>query len=429
MNLYEKKHGDTSTCFVKSQRKRHFLQLLTQKALLMRVSIIALLLSVSGLLLAGDGRGQDLDKILVSVQLKNATLKNALRKIEAQTSLSFAYKTNDIAPYSDITYQAKNISLSRLLSDILGSTDLGYEQVNSSIVIKKAKRTPTNQSGGEMTVSGKAFDGGLRGRINDEKGDPIPNASVQVVGTKKGTIANSQGEFVITGIPAGTYKLLVSAIGYEDDIREITIRDNDELDLSFQMKEKSGSMSEVVVTALGISRKERSLGYSTQEIKGQNLTLTREQNVLGSLAGKIAGVQVTGSSGASMGGTQKIKIRGVNSIAGNDQPLIVVDGTPISNANFAGNDKADFGNLGQDINPEDIESVNVLKGPAASALYGIRGQYGVIMITTKKGKKGPKKVTVDFNSSYSIDRASNFFPLQNLYGGGSSQTWSTLANG
>jgi TonB-linked SusC/RagA family outer membrane protein len=188
-------------------------------------------------------------------------------------------------------------------------------------------------------------------------------------------------------------------------------------------------LGEVVVTALGIERSERSLGYATQEVQGENLTLTKEQNVLGSLAGKVAGVQVTGASGASMGGTQKIKIRGVNSIHGTDQPLIVVDGTPISNANFAGADQADFGNLGQDVNPEDIESINVLKGPAASALYGIRGQYGVIMITTKKGKKGPKQVGVQLNSAFSVEKAINFMPMQNLYGGGSSQTWRTLPNG
>src|SRR5690606_30958542 len=117
---------------------------------------------------------------------------------------------------------------------------------------------------------------------------------------------------------------------------------------------------------------------------------------------RVAGVQVMGSSGASMGGTQKIKIRGVNSIGGADQPLIVVDGTPISNANFSGSDQADYGNLAQDVNPNNIESVNVLKGPAASALYGIRGQYGVIMITTKKGQKGPQKVSVDYSSTFSV---------------------------
>ncbi len=109
----------------------------------------------------------------------------------------------------------------------------------------------------------------------DEKGNPIPNASVQLVGTTKGAVANSKGEFVIAGITAGTYKLLISAIGYEEEIRDITLRDNDEPDFSFQLKDKASSMSEVVVTALGISRKERSLGYSTQEVKGENLTLTK----------------------------------------------------------------------------------------------------------------------------------------------------------
>ncbi|UJH90976.1 TonB-dependent receptor [Antarcticibacterium sp. 1MA-6-2] len=140
-------------------------------------------------------------------------------------------------------------------------------------------------------------------------------------------------------------------------------------------------------------------------------------------------MQVTGSSGASMGGTQKIKIRGVNSISGGDQPLIVVDGTPISNANFSGSDQADYGNLGQDVNPSDIESVNVLKGPAASALYGIRGQYGVIMITTKKGKKGAQDIRVQINSSLAIEEAYNFMPLQNEFGAGSSLSFDTLPNG
>src|SRR5690606_24669321 len=106
-------------------------------------------------------------------------------------------------------------------------------------------------------------------------------------------------------------------------------------------------------------------------------------------------------------------------------PLLVIDGTPISNSNFSGSAGQDYGNLGQDINPEDIESINVLKGPAASALYGIRGQYGVVMITTKKGKKG-SDVKVEFNSAVSVENVTNLMPYQNLYGGGSSQTWRTL---
>jgi TonB-linked SusC/RagA family outer membrane protein len=430
MNLYEQKHMAPALCSARKQVCYRLLQPLTTKALLMRVSLFALLLSVSGVLLAGEGKGQDLDKVLVSVQFRNVTLKNALRKIESQTRIAFAYKTNDIAPYGNISYEAKDIALSRLLNDLFQRTDLGFEQVNSNIVIKRVRKSDVDHPSPESApLTTRFYDGGLRGTVTNERGEPIPNASVQLVGTTKGTVANSRGEFTITGIDAGDYKLRISAVGYDEVERSVTVRDNEITDLNLELKERDNSMSEVVVTALGISRKERSLGYSTQEVKGDRLTLTKEQNVLGSLAGKIAGVQVVGSSGASMGGTQKIKIRGVNSIAGTDQPLIVVDGTPISNANFASSDKADYGNLGQDINPEDIESVNVLKGPAASALYGIRGQYGVIMITTKKGKIGAKKVMVQLNSAFSMERAGNFFPLQNLYGGGSSQNWSTLSNG
>ena len=263
----------------------------------------------------------------------------------------------------------------------------------------------------------------IAGKVTDDNGKAIISANVQEKGKQNITATDATGRYSITVQNNNAVLVFSSA---EFATQEIAV--GEKSTLNAQLK-ATGDLSEVVVTALGISRKERSLGYSTQEVKGENLTLTKEQNVLGSLAGKIAGVQVVGSSGASMGGTQKIKIRGVNSIAGTDQPLIVVDGTPISNANFAGSDKADFGNLAQDINPEDIESINVLKGPAASALYGIRGQYGVILITTKKGKKGAKKVTVQVNSAFSMERASNFFPLQNLYGGGSSQTWRTLPNG
>ena len=118
MNLHEKKYAADATCFTKSKVHPCFLRLLTQKVFLMRVSIMAILLSISGLMLAGDGIGQDLDKVMVSVQLKNATLKTALRKIETQTKLSFAYKTNDIAPFGNINYQAKDISLNRLLNDL-----------------------------------------------------------------------------------------------------------------------------------------------------------------------------------------------------------------------------------------------------------------------------------------------------------------------
>jgi TonB-linked SusC/RagA family outer membrane protein len=244
-----------------------------------------------------------------------------------------------------------------------------------------------------------------------------------------GVATDENGEYEISNIPAGDYQVEARYIGYVSQIEDVTIGDSEKTVLNFELAISTSQLDELVVTALGINRQQRSVGYSTQQIDGNELSLTREKNVIGSLAGKVSGVQVVGSSGASMGGTQKIKIRGVNSISGGDGPLIVVDGTPISNANFAGSTGRDYGNLAQDINPEDIESINVLKGPAASALYGIRGQYGVIMITTKKGEKGAERFTVDLNASASVERVGNLMPLQNRYGAGSMQTFPTLPNG
>ena len=218
----------------------------------------------------------------------------------------------------------------------------------------------------------------VTGTVTDETGAPLPAVSVVQKGTSNGVVTNERGMFSIT-VTGASPVLVLTYTGRQP--QEIIIGSGNNYNVSLSL---SGPMSEVVVTALGIRRSERSLGYSTQEVKGDDLTLTKEQNVLGSLAGKIAGVQVTGSSGANMGGTQKIVIRGINSLTGGSSPLIVVDGTPISNANFAGSAEADYGNLAQDINPEDIESINVLKGHAASALYGLRGQYGVVMITPQK---------------------------------------------
>ena len=264
----------------------------------------------------------------------------------------------------------------------------------------------------------------VSGKITTAEGDELPGVSVLLKDTNVGTVSGIDGTYSIN-VPASGGILVFSFIGFTT--QEVATGARTQIDVT--MEQDVQQLSEVVVTALGISREERSLGYATQEVEGEDLTFTKEQNVLGSLAGKVAGVQVVGSSGASMGGTQKIKIRGINSINGTDQPLIVVDGTPISNSNFGTDQGADYGNIAQDINPEDIESVNVLKGPAASALYGLRGQFGVIMITTKKGRKGANKVNVELNSAYSIEKVGNIMPYQNLYGGGYSQTFSTLTNG
>lgn len=420
MNLYVKTYRHSTLCTYAAYQSLYLL--LKNKALLMRISILAILLTFSGLLMARSGTGQDLNKIIISLDLKNASLKAAIKKIESLTQLSFTYRTADIAEVDHINYQASNAPVTRILDELLQHTSLRYNQVNGSIIIKKIKTKET----AELTFAEvMSYDGGIRGRVTDETGAPISNASVFVLGADKGTAANTDGVFTLTGLKAGKYTLQISAVGFTTQLRDITVKDNETLDVSIALKGGTGKLEEVIVTALGITRKERSVGYSTQEIKGDNLTIAKEQNVIGSLGGKIAGVQLTGSSGASMGGTQKIQIRGTNFLTGGGEPLVVVDNTPISNTNYAGRNGRDYGNLAQDINPEDIESINVLKGPAASALYGLRGQFGVILITTRKGKNAQKPV-VNFSSAFSIEKAGNFLPLQDIYGSGSSLNFPTV---
>ncbi len=263
----------------------------------------------------------------------------------------------------------------------------------------------------------------VKGRITDAAdGKGIPGVSVTVKNQRgNGVVSNADGSFTIT-VPTDNAVLVFSFIGY--GTKEVAVGNQTTINVS--LGEDTQTLESVVVTALGIKRSEKSIGYAVQVVKGEDLTLTKDNNVIGALAGKIAGAQITGSSGASLGGTQKIKLRGVNSVTGGGSPLIVVDGTPFNNGNFSNSDAngVDLGNLAQDLNPEDIESISVLKGPAAAALYGARGQYGAILYTTKKGKAG--KVIIEFNTSNMIEKVGNFLPMQNIYGAGSTQNFNTF---
>ncbi len=388
---------------------------------IMRISVVflVLLFSTLQLLLATPSRGQGADDIRLTLELKGDDLASALRKIERMTPFRFVYRNEEIRNVEDLTLAKAERTLSETLAIILADTRFTYREMKNNILIVKR-----NEPADEAYYAPEVPDHTVRGKVADDMGEPLAGVSIVLKGSTMGTTTDADGNYTLT-TPEGSGTLVFSFIGFAS--QEVSIDNRTIIDVILEAD--ITALDEVVVTALGISREERSLGYSTQEVQGENLTFTKDQNVLGALAGKIAGVQVVGSSGASMGGTQKIKIRGVNSINGTDQPLIVVDGTPISNANFAGSFGADYGNLAQDVNPEDIESVNVLKGPAASALYGIRGQYGVVMITTKKGARGSGKVTVELNSAVSVEKVGNIMPYQNLYGGGYSQTFSTLPNG
>lgn len=261
----------------------------------------------------------------------------------------------------------------------------------------------------DRTVSGKVTDA--------SSGDGLPGVNVLLKGTSQGVNTDIDGNFKIS-VPSDGGTLVFTFIGMAN--QEVAIGARSVIDV--QMEADVRQLSEVVVTALGIERDQKSLGYSVQEVGGDEIIKAGETNIVNSLQGKIAGVQIGGNSGA-LGGSSRILIRGANSIAGNNQPLFVVDGVPIDNSNFntagqaRGSSGYDFGNAAQDINPEDIKSMSVLKGASAAALYGNRASNGVIIITTKKGKKG-KGIGVSVNSGVTFANPLVLPEYQNEYGGG-----------
>lgn len=264
----------------------------------------------------------------------------------------------------------------------------------------------------------------VTGTITDPAGVPLIGASVVADGTSSGTITDIDGKFSLN-VSDAVKKIIVSYTGYDSQIIDLTSGKTD-----FNLSLTEGKLiDEVVVTALGISRDEKSIGYAVQELDGASLAQSKEDNIVNALQGQIAGVQIQGSP-SSIGGSSRITIRGANSFLGNNQPLFVVDGVPIDNSSFStarqqrgfstGNDgqSYDFGNTASDIDPASIESMSVLKGAAATAIYGQRGANGVILITTKKGGKN-EGFGVDVNSSVTWDNVANLIPVQTAYGGGS----------
>jgi TonB-linked SusC/RagA family outer membrane protein len=247
---------------------------------------------------------------------------------------------------------------------------------------------------------------------------PIPGVTVQVKGTTVGTITDANGKYSIT-VPQNATTLVFSYIGMKS--QEAVISGRSVID--GVMDPDILGLNEVVVTALGISREKKSLGYSVQEVGGDNISKTRESNFVNSLSGKVSGVQITQSN--TMGGSANVLIRGYKSLMNSNQALFVVDGVPLDNSitnsdnQVEGNGGYDYGNAASDINPDDIESMSVLKGAAASALYGSRAANGVIMITTKKGqvRKGIG-VTVSSNVTFSKIDKSTLPKIQKEYGGG-----------
>ncbi len=378
---------------------------------MIRVSFCyALLVFVSAQVLWADpARGQNLETLELTLEFNNDQLTTVLGRLSKLTNLQFAYNRKEISLYR-VTLPKANYSVKEILERSLKNTPLNYKQLNRSIVIysvKEAVPKPGPQAITDETREAIAFKT-VRGRVHDEKGQPLPGVTILLKGTQLGTTSNSDGSFVID-VDGDDIVLIFSFVGYLSQEIPVGDRINLESALLVEMRPDEIALGEVVVTALGMNRSTRSLVYATQAVKASDVKEVRDpNNFLNSLQGKISNAFITQSSGG-VGSPASITLRGNRSIQGSNNALIVIDGVPIfSNG---------FDNMSNNINPDDIESINVLKGASAAALYGSQAGNGVIVITTKQGKEG--KISVSLNSGLTVESPFSLPFFQNEYGQGS----------
>jgi TonB-linked SusC/RagA family outer membrane protein len=253
-----------------------------------------------------------------------------------------------------------------------------------------------------------------------DDGQPLPGVTVLVKGTKIGTQTGSDGKYALS-VPSSATQLEFSYLGYATQTLAATGSV-----VNVVLESDSKSLTEVVVTALGINRAKKTIGYAETTVRSEEVNKSAPVSMLGGLQGKVAGVTISNTSG-SPGGSTKVILRGFTSIGGTNQPLYVIDGVPLDNSGIGSDENYDFGNNANDINPNSIETISILKGSAATALYGSRGSSGVILITTKKGAQG--KTVVDFSHATTLTQVANVWKPQETFGQGWDGTFIESENG
>ncbi|RNC65521.1 SusC/RagA family TonB-linked outer membrane protein [Proteiniphilum sp. X52] len=374
--------------------------------LIMRVTIILLFTGIF-CTMAETGYTQN---ARVTINKRNTTLREILNEIEKQTDYLFIYN-NEVKTNSKVSIKAKQETVSKVLNSMLKKRNLDYSMEGNHIILsaKQQKEEATEK------VIAQQQKKQISGTVTDVYGEPVIGANIIEVGTaSNGTVTDVDGNFSLQ--VENDAIIRISYIGY----REQEINTTGETSFTIILQEETEVLDEVVVTALGIKRQKRSLGYSTTQVGGEEFTLARDVNLGNALSGKIAGVTVAGNA-TGAGGSSRVIIRGNASLTGNNQPLYVVDGIPFDNTNQASAGTwggLDGGDGLSNINPDDIESIQVLKGAAASALYGYRGGNGAILITTKSGQKG-KGVSIEFNNNLTFNNIYDYRDFQTIYGQGS----------
>lgn len=373
----------------------------TYKKIAEKIGFKRVFLTFLGLLLFMQTPALAQNDSKVTIRQANITVIEALKAVEKQSQMSINYSDSQLKGKEIPDLNLKNASVSTALDTILKGTGFSYQIQGNYIVIIEKKQTVTKPTKN------------VKGKIIDEGGEPLVGVNISVDGGSTGTITDFDGNFEIK--VSDNSKLKVSYIGYTTQTVAISKQDF----YSITMKQDAELLEEVVVTALGIRRAEKALSYNVQQLKGDDLTAVKDANFINTLNGKIAGVSIN-KSASGVGGATRVVMRGAKSIEGDNNALYVVDGIPLFNTNMG---NTDSGIMGEgragtegiaDFNPEDIESLSVLSGPSAAALYGSSAANGVILITTKKGKEG--KMQLSFSSSTEFSKAYMTPEFQNTYG-------------
>ena len=353
----------------------------------------------------------------VSISVNNATLQQVFREITRQTGISFVYREAMLNGIDRVTLHVKNASIEQVLDACLRDQHIGYKLIGRSIVIRKdapvaivETRAPDSVMYAEPPPPRE-----IRGIVRTVNGAPLDGITVTEKGSSNAITTRRDGSFRIK-VENPDAVLVFSSIGFKTVELPLNGRQQVEVILETSSQELSG----VVVTALGITRAKKSLGYSVEEVGGTEFTRVPQENLLNGMSGKIPGVTINSTGGT--GSSVSMVIRGATSLSSDNQPLFVVDGVPIANtlnniSQVGTDNRVDYGNALSSINPEDIETVTVLKGPSAAALYGSRAGNGVVLITTKSGR-GAKKLTVNVTSNTVFDMPYKYLKFQHRYGSG-----------
>lgn len=362
---------------------------------------VKLLMIICCFLFAGQIFAQN-EKINLVIQ--NSTLKEAFKTIQEQSGYRFFYSDNLLDLNKQINLVASELTIDEVILMLENKTALSFRKMEDNLIVV----VPAPEKPQPWSITGKVSS------VSDPEG--LPGVNVIVKGTTNGVITDINGKYQIA-VPDENAVLQFSFIGFET--KDVPVNGKNVIDVV--LSENVQSIDEVVVTALSIERDKNSLGYSITQVGNDQISQAKEHNVINSLAGKVSGLQIS-TTPSGVDGSTRVVLRGISSLSGNNRPLIVIDGIPVDGGTFGtvgthGGDSKDMGDALSDINPEDVESMSVLKGAGASAAYGSRGANGVILITTKKGTK-QKGIGVSASSNFTVDQAYLYPEFQNIYGQG-----------